>query len=150
METGQKSKFGHIRSWIKRDEQTPPTPPQVTLIQTSQEPLLGDRQRTRARYLDAAALLKETLRGHQGLWGSFDFPELSGELDEFDDSQFIDKINVVLGARQRSIKDLNAFGKCCHAARCIFTASSPFAKNFLAIAREGQQVVASHFLPDYI
>ena len=57
----------------------------------------GDRQRTRERYLDAAKLLEEAVKAYEGRRGSFDFPELKGEPEDFDDRE---KINTVMDARR--------------------------------------------------
>jgi hypothetical protein len=73
-------------------------------------------------------------------WGAFDFPELTGEPEGFNDSQFKDKINAVMQSRKQALKDLSGWKKCEHAVQCAFTAFSPFAKNFLIIAKEGEQV----------
>ena len=102
----------------------------------------GDRQRTRARYLDAAKLLEEAVKAYEGRWGSFDFPELKGEPKDFDDSLFREKINTVMDARKNEVNDQTAWAKCRHAVQCAFTAFSPFAKHFLTIAKECQAVFA--------
>jgi hypothetical protein len=102
----------------------------------------GERQRTREKYLDAAKLLRETIEMYEGQWGSFDFPELNGEPEDFDDSLFREKINAVMDARETVVTDKTAWGRCKHAVQCAFTAFSPFAKHFLVIAKEGQAVSA--------
>jgi len=99
----------------------------------------GDRERTRERYKEASNLLQDAVKRHEK-WGAFDFPELTGEPEGFNDSQFKDKINAVLQSRKQALKDLSGWKKCEHAVQCAFTAFSPFAKNFLTIAKEGQQV----------
>jgi len=105
-------------------------------------PNTGDRQRTKARYFDAAKLLRETIKMHEGQWGSFDFPELNGEPKDFDDSLFREKIDAVMDARESAVADRNAWARCKNAVQCAFAAFSPFAKHFLIIAREAQAVFA--------
>jgi hypothetical protein len=127
-----------------------------TLSQTSNSDLItgpgpshtnsGERQRTRAKYLDAAKLLRETIEMYEGQWGSFDFPELNGEPEDFEDSLFRKKINAVMDARASVVTDKTAWGRCMHVVQCAFTAFSPFAKHFLIIAKEGQAVFAKHYL----
>jgi hypothetical protein len=106
----------------------------------------GDRQRTRAKYWDAVKLLQETVKTYEDRWGSFDFPELKGEPEDFDDILFREKINTVMDARKNDVNDQTAWAKCKHAVQCAFTAFSPFAKNFLTIAIEGQAVFVFPYL----
>jgi hypothetical protein len=100
----------------------------------------GDRRRAKARYKEAASLLERSIKTRQGSWGSFDFQDLSGEPEDFDDSRFRNKINMALATRESSIKDRTTWSKCKYTVECIFTALSPFAKNFLMIAKGAQSV----------
>ena len=148
MDDGQRlRKRDRIISLFKRREQTPqPSPtPTTSTDSTVQCPppsdaKTGDRQRTRARYLDAVKLLEEAVKAYQGRWGSFDFPELKGEPENFEDSLFREKINTVMDARKNDVSDQTVWAKCRDAVQCAFTAFSPFAKNFLTITKEGQAV----------
>ena len=153
MESGQKPrKRDRLNFLFKRKERTQ----QTTSSQTSsiqrddmQPPAdtaanTGDGERSKARYLDAARLLEETVKAYQDKWGSFNFPELKGEPKDFDDSLFREKINAVVETRKNNIKDPSAWEKCKDVVQCAFTAFSPFAKNFLTIAKEGQAVFATH------
>ena len=106
----------------------------------------GERQRTRAKYLDAAELLRETIEMYKGQWGSFDFPELNGEPEDLNDSLFRETINAVMDARESVVADRSAWARCKHAVQCAFTAFSPFAKHFLIIAKQGQAVSAIRYL----
>ena len=101
----------------------------------------GDRQRTRTRYFDSAKLLEHAVKANEDKWGSFDFPELKGEPEDFDDSQFREKINTAIDARKKDVNDQNAWATCRNAVQCAFTAFSPFAKNFLTIATNAQSVL---------
>ena len=103
----------------------------------------GDRRRAKERYKEAAILLEQSINDSQGNWGSFDFQDLSGEPENFDDSQFRTKINLALATRETSIKDRRTWSKCKYTVECIFTALSPFAKNFIIIAKDGQSVLLS-------
>jgi|SRR5277367_5533333 len=102
----------------------------------------GDRERTLERYREATKLLENTVKGRGKEWGVFDFPELKGEPESFDDSGFKDKIDTILQARRDAVKDRTALGMCGHALQRAFTAFSPFAKNFLTIASKAQSVLA--------
>jgi hypothetical protein len=96
-----------------------------------------DRQRAQNRYEEAAAELKEVIKRQKGL----DFEDLSSGPEGFDDSQFKKKLNAILTARESSIKDPKGWSKFTHAVECVFTAFSPFAKNFLTVAQNAQSVM---------
>src|SRR5271155_2176125 len=98
-----------------------------------------DRERTRIRYEEAAKLLQKAIKGG-GKWGAFDFPELKREPEEFNDSQFRDKLDEAMKAQDNAIKDKEGWSKCRHIVQCVFTACSPLAKNFLTIAINVQSV----------
>ena len=102
----------------------------------------GDRQRTEERYIEAASLLEDALktRRERGDSELFDFPELIGEPGGFNDAKFRDKINLALESRKDTVKDQTNWSKCKNTVQCIFQALSPFAKNFLIIAKDGQSV----------
>ena len=101
----------------------------------------NDRQRVQSRYKEAAIQLKDAIKIRKGPWGSFDFEELSGEPKGFDDAQFKNKINAALISREMSIKDRKGWSKLTYAVECVFTAFSPFAKNFLTVAKNSQSVL---------
>jgi hypothetical protein len=100
----------------------------------------NDRQRVQSRYKEAAIQLKDAIKIRKGPWGSFDFEELSGEPEGFDDAQFKNKINAALISRETSIKDRNGWSKFTDAIERVFTAFSPFAKNFLTVAKNADAV----------
>lgn len=100
----------------------------------------GDRQRTRKKYLDATKLLEASLKTYGEKWGLFDFPELNGEPETFEDSQFREKINAIMDAQKSKVNDQNAWAKCKHGLQCAYIAFSPFAKNFLTITKDVQVV----------
>lgn len=149
IQSGQKPRNG-FPSLFKRKHQTPRTPPNSGASQTNQEspesaiPESSDRQRTKARYLAAIKALEETVKGHENQWGFYDFPELRGELEDFNTSQLRDKVNEVLEARECLVKDRDrdrdAWEQFKHVAECCFTTFTPFATNFLTITRQGSSV----------
>ena len=131
---GTGGRFKRLTSRLIRRETPPPTPaPQGNQSQTSQvsNTDYNDRQLAQIRYKEAADRLKEAIKIRKGPWRSFDFEELSGEPEGFDDSQFKNKINAVLISRESSINDRKGWSKFTYAVECVFTAFSPFAKNFL-------------------
>jgi len=126
-----------------RRPNTATTPPQDHRSQTQVANTdYNDRHLVQIRYEEAANSLKEAIKIRKGSWGPFDFEELSGEPEGFDDSQFKNKINAVFLSREASIKDRKGWSKFTHAVECIFTAFSPFAKNFLVIAQTAQSVIS--------
>lgn len=141
----------------KRKEKTSPTPPQIPTTEASTgstaisappvQDRSGDSRRATTRYLEAAKALEEVVNGCKSQWGSFDFPELKGEPINPTDLQFKHKIDTVLEAQKSALKDQTAWEKCKHTIQCVFSALSPFAKNFLAIATHIQSVQSclSHF-----
>jgi hypothetical protein len=100
----------------------------------------SDRQRVQSRYQEAATQLKEAIKIRKGPSDSFEFEELSGEPECFDDAQFKNKINAILTSRETSVTDRNKWSKFTYTVECVFTAFSPFAKNFLTIAKNAQSV----------
>ena len=104
-----------------------------------------DRQRAENRYKEAANQLKEAIKIRKGPWGSCDFEELNGEPEGFDDLQFKNKINGTLILMETSIKDRKGWSKFMYAVECVFTTFSPFAKNFLMVAKDIQSVMPSLF-----
>lgn len=113
--------------------------PSAAAIPIASTEVYTDRERTRERYSEASQLLQDAVKGHQK-WGVFEFPEITGEPEGFNDSWFKDKINEVLKSRKEAMQKLSGWGKYEHLIQCAFTAFSPFAKNFLTIAKEAQQV----------
>jgi hypothetical protein len=104
-----------------------------------------DTQRTRNRHLEVCKLLVTSIKASQqeNTRNFLDFPELDGEHASFDEF-FLQKVNHLLESRRDDIKDETAWSKCRNTIECIFTAFSPFFKNFLSIAKNAQSV----FLPD--
>jgi hypothetical protein len=110
MNNDRKPKKGLFR----RKKQTPLAPPSTNIAsrtgdeapvpEVSESP---DRQRTKARYQAAAKELEDAIR-RDSSWEHFEFPELQGELENFDKSQFQDKINKSLESRERQAKDQKA------------------------------------------
>lgn len=137
METKTKPRKS-IKLWFKRT----PNQSLVSVLPETAATCSGDyrdQQRTKERYLEALNLLKEAIRGYQGVWGSFEFDELTGEPEKFDDALFKTKINAALESRQNAIKDESTFNKAKQVIESIYTSLSPLAKN-LMIARDAQSV----------
>src|SRR5271156_4073262 len=111
-------KRDRITSLFKRKEQTQQPNDLITRPPPPSDAKTGDRQRTRARYLDAAKLLEEAVKANEARWGPFDFPELKGEPENFDDSLFREKINAVMDAHKNEINDQTAWVKCRHVVQC--------------------------------
>lgn len=122
---------------------TPATSENDTLI-TGES---SDSQRAHARYIDAAKLLERAIKDFAGTRKQqFEFPELKGEPD-FNDVAFRKKFNTALETFKPSGKNIGTWGKCTHALQSLFTALSPFAKNFLTIAIQGAAVFVNKRFP---
>jgi hypothetical protein len=140
------SKFRRLASRSRRaDTPLPTTSPQGNQSLQSSPAAnneYNDGQLAQNRYKEAASRLKEVIKDRKkGPWDSFDLEEFSCEPEGFDDSQFKNKINAVLISREKSIKDRNGWAKFTYAVECVFTAFSPFAKNFLTVAANAQSVI---------
>ena len=101
----------------------------------------GDTQRVIARYSEATRLLEHAVKRREGSC----FPELKGEPGSFDVS-FRHKINMILNAGKEKAAKRGPRWKSRHVLQCIFTALSPFAKNFLLIAKDVQTVGISFLI----
>ena len=152
MESGQKPrKFAKLRRLVNprsKISASNPNSPQLASIQSGQEDIhhvdewFGDRQQVKDRYVQAATLLQEAVKTHKTQGESFDFPNLSGEMEEFNGSEFREKMNMAMVSHKNSIKNQRVWGKCGDVIQCVFTALSPFAQNFLLIARDSQAVIS--------
>jgi hypothetical protein len=100
----------------------------------------SDRNETRGRFVNASAFLHEVLERLKTEGGeSPQFPELQGEPDQFD-RRFRDKLNKVLEDRRAVLKDKTLCSKPAEILLGVFTVLSPFAKHFLSVAIQAQQV----------
>ena len=138
--------FSRLASKLKGREKPPPTTPAAS-SQDNQTPQAqntdyNDRELALTRYKKAANQLKEAIKFQKGSWSAFVFDDLSDEFDNDNDLQFKNKINTILVSRESSVKDKKGWAKFMYAVECVFTALSPFAKNFLT-ATQGAQSVTS-------
>jgi hypothetical protein len=139
--TRKRDRFTSLFNWMVMSSQVDPQTASSGANQQStaatEESL--DRRMTKRRYVESARALQDAVQGRTE-WGSFEFPSLHGEPENFNDSQFSDRIHQTLEAQRNSINDQMIWGKCRQAVQSIFTALSPFAKNFITIAQQGQSV----------
>lgn len=144
---GLSRKLRRFSSATKARNKPPSTSPESTPSKVDEIPApvavkgdYGDRERAIARYREAAKSLKKSIENLPRSWGSFMLPELAGDPADFDDEQFRNQINLAIASREPSIRDRNSMSKCRNAIEYFFTALSPFAKNFLIVAKEIQSV----------
>jgi hypothetical protein len=94
----------------------------------------GHHQGAADRYKQAVSLLKYTLEAKNEKWGYFDIPKLEeGALDPLAFKKGLRSICETYVAQH----DRGSIEKCAYAVECCFTASAPFMKNALEIAKEG-------------
>jgi hypothetical protein len=143
---GTGGRFKRLASKLKGRDQPPPNPTDSDASSQSQ-PInadYNDRERAQRRYEKAATQLKDAIKSQKGPGNSsFDF---SDDAEDFDDVQFKNKINAMLISREKSVKDRNGWAKFRNIVECVFTAFSPFAKNFLIVAQEAQSVIPFLFI----
>ena len=108
----------------------PPAYSPRTQMPVSQVDCFGDRQRTKARYQKAVKKLKESLKSAQADWKSFEIPDFENIPEDDPVSQLREEIKNMLGVPGKSENKKGWIER-------GFTAMSPFAKNFLRIAKEG-------------
>jgi len=101
----------------------------------------GDRKATEERYKAAAERLKDSLKIRRANWKAFDIPTVSFDLSTNDPvPQLREQIYSTLEARRNSVENRDFWAKGKNIVEQTFTAMSPFAKNFLIIARQGAAV----------
>ena len=140
-------RFGGWGPRLKRREAPTASPQSNQSLQSSRAATdeYNDGQLARNRYNEAARRLKDAIKIRKGPWNSLDFEQLSCEPEDFDELQFKNKINAVFKSWETSIKDRTGWVKLTYAVECVFTAFSPFAKNFLTVAANAQSVIP--FIP---
>jgi hypothetical protein len=102
-----------------------------------------DREETKERFLKASQALRDALKAWKR-WKYADsqdlaFPELRGEPEQFD-AEFRNKLEKIMQARKKALTDKSIWAHSADTVLSIFTALSPFAKNFLNVAIQGQSV----------
>lgn len=138
------------RPTVEEGESAVDPPTNTSPTMTDQTPFIvasdpfGDRQRTESRYKAAAKNLEHTLRVRGSMWESFDLPILTLDLSKNDPiPQLRAQIQSTLEARKKMLKKNSFWEKGKSIVERTFTATSPFAKIFLTIAKEGQAVIPS-------
>jgi hypothetical protein len=101
----------------------------------------GDRTRTEKRYKNAAKELAASLDLRRANWESFEVPKFGNISEDDPIPQLREQIQVTLEARKNTVNDKGVWSSAKNAIEKTFTAISPFAKNFLKIAKEGQSVI---------
>jgi hypothetical protein len=114
---------------------------QDTLSPKDNDATESDKQRTRNRYLKAVQILQEIIDKRSGSWNTMNFAEVAGEPNHFNDSDFRSKLDKVLEAQEDKTDNPVAWKRCKDIVKCMFYTLSPFAKNLLTIAKDGQSVL---------
>jgi len=97
--------------------------------------------RTKARHQKACELLLVCLPKAQqdDTWNFLDFPDIESKAEIFD-TEFGQKVNIILESKRDLIKDDDSRAKCCQTMECIIAALISFSRSFLSIAKRGQSV----------
>lgn len=106
----------------------------------------GDRERSESRYKSAAEQLVKSLSLRRANWEAFEIPKFSTISEHDTIPQLREHIQKTLEARKNTVKNKDFWSKGKNIIERTFTAMSPFAKNFLMIAKEGQQVSTYTFI----
>jgi hypothetical protein len=101
-----------------------------------------DTQRTLQKYEKAKQKMKDSLKFRRNEWGSFEFPQLEKFSDQEELSTLRNEINKVLDCRRQkdTVTNQTIWSKTKKVVENIFTATSPFAKNFLTVAKDAVQI----------
>ena len=109
-------------------------------VKDSAQPIshgLGDDKRT-LRYAKAVKDLKESLELGREHWKGFAFPDVEGVSETI--TQMHRELETVLNVWTVSQENPDLWSKAKHKAAQVFTATSPFFKNFLTVAMNAQSV----------
>jgi len=101
-------------------------------------PRLGDSQRTISRYTKAVKRLKKSLKLGRENWEGFAFPEVEGVSETI--TQMRGELETALNTWKVSRDNPDLWSKAKQMAAQVFTATSPFFKNFLTVAINAQSV----------
>jgi hypothetical protein len=101
-------------------------------------PGLGDYERSRSRYTEAVKQLKESLELGRAKWEGFTSPDVDGVAETI--VQMRGDLELMLNSWKVSWENPNLWSKGKHMVTQIFTATSPFFKNFLTVAHNAQSV----------
>ena len=110
----------------------------LTKVGDDSNPGLNDSERTRSRYENAAQRLQKALELCRTNWKGFTFSD-DRDLPETV-SQMHRELEVALKSWKVSRENPDLWSKAKHIAEQMFTAISPFFKNFLTVARSAQSV----------
>lgn len=112
--------------------------PVLTKVGDDSNPGLNDSERTRLGYAKAAQRLQKALELGRTNWKGFTFS------DDRDIPETVSQMHVELEVALKSWKvsreNPDLWSKAKHIAEQMFTATSPFFKNFLTVARSAQSV----------
>jgi hypothetical protein len=105
----------------------------------------SDRERTKSRYEKAAKDLEKSLKLCQGDWQPLELPKFNDIVDSDALPDVQRAIANMFNAREHAMKNPDFWTKSKGIVKRIFSATSPFAKSFLQIARQGCSVSSVSF-----
>ena len=105
----------------------------------------GDKKRTEERYKKAVLKLEESLKVRRANWETFEAPKFDDTSKDDPVPELREQINKILEVRKAPINNQDYLARGKRAIERGFKAMSPFAKNFLRVAKEGQSVIPDGF-----
>ena len=118
-----------------------PVLPTTRDVKDSAQPVsrgLGDDKRTTLRYAKAVKDLKKSLELGRENWEGVALPDVEGVSGKI--TQMRGELETALNAWTLSRDNPDLWSKAKHRAAQVFTATSPFFKNFLTVAMNAQSV----------
>lgn len=103
----------------------------------------GETKRTIARYRAAVAQLNESINYARGESVALQLPELKVLPEDVDSDSLRQAINRMFETREAALQNPTRWERCKQVIEAVYTAISPFAKCFVALAGEVQGVLNS-------
>ena len=116
---------------------------QIPIPQSKLEDMIhpsGETKRTIARYRAAVAQLNESIIYARGEWVAFQLPALEVFPEDIDSDALRQAINGMFEVREAAVQNPTVWDRCKQVIEAVYTAISPFAKCFVALAGEVQGV----------
>ena len=118
------------------------SPHSVNIEYTHEADKYGEYNRAKLRYTAASEALRVALEQHGIIWKYFQFPDAGVMLGGDDIPKLREEIKEMLDSRIHPAMNGNLWGTCKQTIERFFSATRPFAKSFLTVAKEGSSVLS--------